>query len=139
MDSAVLDDIIKRLTEVRSARPGKQVQLSEAEIKQLCVASRETFLEQPNLLELEAPIKICGDIHGQYSDLLRLFEYGSCLGRISTTRCFLANILNHMLRICFFVALGNQSHIDGTWKYGTPKSAAVKLVRAKASGVGRLS
>ncbi|RXI08893.1 hypothetical protein DVH24_023037 [Malus domestica] len=76
MDPAVLDDIIKRLTEVRLARPGKQVQLSEAEIKQLCGASREIFLQQPNLLELEAPIKICGDIHGQYSDLLRLFEYG---------------------------------------------------------------
>ncbi|KAJ4891995.1 Serine/threonine-protein phosphatase PP1 isozyme 4 [Raphanus sativus] len=76
IDSSVLDDIIRRLTEVRLARPGKQVQLSEAEIKQLCTTARDIFLQQPNLLELEAPIKICGDIHGQYSDLLRLFEYG---------------------------------------------------------------
>ena len=59
MDQAVLDDIINRLLEVRG-RPGKQVQLSESEIRQLCVVSREIFLQQPNLLELEAPIKICG-------------------------------------------------------------------------------
>ncbi|KAF2287656.1 hypothetical protein GH714_002145 [Hevea brasiliensis] len=59
MDQAVLDDIIRRLLEVRG-KPGKQVQLSEAEIRQLCVVSREIFVQQPNLLELEAPIKICG-------------------------------------------------------------------------------
>ncbi|GJN31005.1 hypothetical protein PR202_gb19359 [Eleusine coracana subsp. coracana] len=76
MDTALLDDILRRLLEVRTARPGKQVQLSESEIRQLCTVSRDIFLSQPNLLELEAPIKICGDIHGQYSDLLRLFEYG---------------------------------------------------------------
>lgn len=61
MEQAVLDDIIKRLLEVRG-RPGKQVQLSESEIRQLCVESREIFLKQPNLLELEAPIKICGNL-----------------------------------------------------------------------------
>jgi serine/threonine-protein phosphatase PP1 catalytic subunit len=76
MDPGMLDDIIRRLLEVRNGRPGKQAQLSESEIKQLCSVSKEIFLQQPNLLELEAPIKICGDIHGQYSDLLRLFEYG---------------------------------------------------------------
>jgi serine/threonine-protein phosphatase PP1 catalytic subunit len=60
MDTALVDDIIRRLLEVRTARPGKQVQLSESEIRQLCNVSREIFLSQPNLLELEAPIKICG-------------------------------------------------------------------------------
>lgn len=59
MERGVLDSIINRLLEVRG-RPGKQVQLSEAEIKQLCLVSRDIFLRQPNLLELEAPIKICG-------------------------------------------------------------------------------
>merc|ERR1712060_351281 len=33
-------------------------------------------LSQSALLELEAPINIVGDIHGQYWDLLRIFEYG---------------------------------------------------------------
>ncbi|XP_058222844.1 serine/threonine-protein phosphatase PP1 isoform X4 [Rhododendron vialii] len=76
MDEALLDDIINRLLDSKNGRVPKQVHLIEAEIRQLCVASKEIFLSQPNLLELEAPIKICGDIHGQFSDLLRLFEYG---------------------------------------------------------------
>ncbi|XWS28783.1 hypothetical protein CRYUN_Cryun25bG0100700 [Craigia yunnanensis] len=31
----------------------------DGEIRQLCTVSSEIFLQQPNLLELEAPIKIC--------------------------------------------------------------------------------
>jgi len=50
--------------------------MTENEVRALCLKSREIFLSQPILLELEAPLKICGDIHGQYTDLLRLFEYG---------------------------------------------------------------
>lgn len=54
----------------------KNIQLTEAEIRGLCVKSSEIFMSQPMLLELEAPLKICGDVHGQFSDLLRLFSYG---------------------------------------------------------------
>eukprot|EP01111_Echinosteliopsis_oligospora_P002844 TRINITY_DN1447_c0_g1_i1.p1 TRINITY_DN1447_c0_g1~~TRINITY_DN1447_c0_g1_i1.p1 ORF type:complete len:337 (+),score=76.96 TRINITY_DN1447_c0_g1_i1:1645-2655(+) len=71
-----VDNIIRKLLEVRPARPGKPVDLLEHEIKGLCNKAKDIFLSQPILLELEAPIKICGDIHGQYYDLLRLFEYG---------------------------------------------------------------
>jgi len=73
-DKLNIDSIIARLLEVRGSRPGKNVQLSEYEIRGLCLKSREIFLSQPILLELEAPLKICGDVHGQYYDLLRLFE-----------------------------------------------------------------
>ncbi|CAN6443945.1 unnamed protein product [Victoria cruziana] len=76
MEDSVLDDVIKRLLDAKNSRTAKQVQITDSEIRQLCLTAKEIFLNQPNLLELEAPIKICGDIHGQYSDLLRLFEYG---------------------------------------------------------------
>jgi len=75
-DTLAVDEIIASLLQVRSARPGKEVQLPAKQITLLCQASRDVFLQQPILLELEAPIKIVGDVHGQYYDLLRLFEYG---------------------------------------------------------------
>jgi serine/threonine-protein phosphatase PP1 catalytic subunit len=71
-----VDAVIEKLKGVCGERPGKIVNLTEAEVKSLCLRSRDIFMTQPILLELEAPIKICGDIHGQYYDLLRLFEYG---------------------------------------------------------------
>ncbi|KAG1143044.1 hypothetical protein G6F37_007156 [Rhizopus arrhizus] len=55
-----VDSIIERLLEVRGTRPGKQVQLGENEIRYLCLTAREICMSQPILLDLEAPIKICG-------------------------------------------------------------------------------
>ena len=51
---------------VRLAKPGKNVQLTENEIRSLCLKSREIFLSQPILLELEAPVKICGQWYNQF-------------------------------------------------------------------------
>lgn len=45
---------------VRGSRTIKTVQLTENEVRNLCLKSSEIFLSQPILLELEAPLKICG-------------------------------------------------------------------------------
>ncbi len=68
-----LDGLINRLI---SEKKGNDVKMTEQEIKSVCVSAREIFLAQPILLELEAPIKIVGDIHGQFQDLLKIFDYG---------------------------------------------------------------
>jgi len=48
------------LYSVRGSRPGTKVQLTEAEIRELCLKSQLVFLSQPILLEVEAPLKIAG-------------------------------------------------------------------------------
>lgn len=68
--------IAQRLLSLRGSPPGTLASMSEVEIKLLCQRARPVLLSQPMLLELEAPLKICGDVHGQFTDLLRLFEYG---------------------------------------------------------------
>lgn len=55
-----VDKIIEKLLSVKGAKPGKKVNLTEAEIQGLVTAAREIFISQPILLELEAPIKVCG-------------------------------------------------------------------------------
>ena len=59
-----------------SGSGANNVEMQMPDMISLCHQAREIVLHQPMLLELGAPIKICGDIHGQYNDLLRLFEYG---------------------------------------------------------------
>ena len=58
---------------VRGSKPGKTVNLTESEIKNLCIKSRDVFLSQPILLELEAPLKVCGWYLSCYLILSMLF------------------------------------------------------------------
>ncbi|PSN63150.1 serine/threonine-protein phosphatase PP-Z [Corynespora cassiicola Philippines] len=75
LKSMDLDDMISRLLDAAYAgKVTKAVCLKNAEIFAICSAAREVFLNQPALLELAAPVKIVGDVHGQYTDLIRMFE-----------------------------------------------------------------
>lgn len=70
-----LDDMISRLLDAAySGKVTKAVCLKNAEITAICAAAREVFLSQPSLIELSPPVKIVGDVHGQYTDLIRMFE-----------------------------------------------------------------
>ncbi|EQB60672.1 serine threonine protein [Vairimorpha apis BRL 01] len=70
-----VDNIIEKLLSVQNNKSGRSVNLKENEIYYLCKNTQEIIKEQPTLLELSAPIKICGDTHGQYYDLLKLFQF----------------------------------------------------------------
>lgn len=50
--------------------------LSEAEAKALCVKAKEILIEEQNVQPVSCPVTICGDVHGQFNDLLELFRIG---------------------------------------------------------------
>jgi serine/threonine-protein phosphatase PP1 catalytic subunit len=70
-----VDEFIQKLLDVGyTGKVSKSLCLKNPEIVAICQAAREIFLSQPTLIELSPPVKIVGDVHGQYSDLIRLFE-----------------------------------------------------------------
>ncbi|KRX94156.1 Serine/threonine-protein phosphatase 4 catalytic subunit B [Trichinella pseudospiralis] len=50
--------------------------ISENEVKQLCSKAREILAEESNVQRIDAPVTVCGDIHGQFYDLKELFKVG---------------------------------------------------------------
>jgi serine/threonine-protein phosphatase 2B catalytic subunit len=54
----------------------KEGRLDKECAKRLIREASALFKAEPNLLDLRYPITVCGDIHGQYYDLIRLFDVG---------------------------------------------------------------
>ena len=48
--------------------------LPEADMKRLCEIVKECLMEESNIQPVSAPVTVCGDIHGQFYDLLELFN-----------------------------------------------------------------
>jgi len=50
--------------------------IKEHEVKSLCNKAREILVDESNVQKVVAPVTICGDIHGQFHDLVELFNVG---------------------------------------------------------------
>lgn len=50
--------------------------LQEHEVKLLCDSVIEVLIEEANVQRVDSPVTICGDIHGQFYDLVELFRVG---------------------------------------------------------------
>lgn len=50
--------------------------LSEKEFRKCCEKVKEILIEESNVQPVNAPVTICGDLHGQFFDLLEIFSIG---------------------------------------------------------------
>lgn len=148
IDNTILDDMISRLLGLvdTSTKKGRKRQfalasnstkknppcIKDGEIELICNASRELFLAQPVLLDLNAPVKVVGDIHGQFFDLIRLFQL--CGFPPATNYLFLGDYVDRgkngletiLLLLCyklrypdnFFLLRGNHECASITRIYG---------------------
>jgi serine/threonine-protein phosphatase 6 catalytic subunit len=57
--------------------------LPEQDLKKLCNMVKNILIEESNVQPVSAPVTVCGDIHGQFHDLLELFKTG---GEIPDTK-----------------------------------------------------
>nr|CAJ98743.1 serine/threonine phosphatase [Ascaris suum] len=71
-----VDEMICKLLNVGSPGCSLTKTVKEQDVMNLCTIAKEVLLSQSSLIEVDPPIRICGDIHGQYADLLRLFDRG---------------------------------------------------------------
>ncbi|OVA07177.1 Phosphoesterase domain [Macleaya cordata] len=78
--NSVPKKVIAHLLKPRGWKPPvrRQFFLDCNEIADLCDSAERIFSVEPSVLQIKAPVKIFGDLHGQFGDLMRLFdEYGS--------------------------------------------------------------
>ncbi|CDO93308.1 unnamed protein product [Kluyveromyces dobzhanskii CBS 2104] len=133
-DQVNVDDMIEKLLYLGESRiyHSKDFPFRSWEIQLVCTMAREIFLNQPSLLKLQAPIKVVGDVHGQFTDLLRILRLSGVPPE--TNYLFLGDYVDRgkqsletiLLLLCykvkypdnFFMLRGNHESANVTKMYG---------------------
>ena len=93
--------------------------LPEAEVKALCEQAKAILMEEWNVQPVRCPVTVCGDIHGQFYDLIELFRIGG--DAPDTNYLFMGDYVGAWLR----VPTMNYSHA------ATPASPCCSCPRAR--------
>ncbi len=64
-------------------------------------------MEEPNVQHVQTPVTICGDIHGQFQDLMELFRTGGDVD--NTNYLFMVSVLNATIRGIMWIAASIRS------------------------------
>lgn len=64
-------DLDRQIEQLMECKP-----LSEADVRTLCDQARAILVEEYNVQPVKCPVTVCGDIHGQFYDLIELFRIG---------------------------------------------------------------
>ncbi|KAL0719125.1 hypothetical protein Bca4012_068449 [Brassica carinata] len=88
--------------------------LSEEELQLLCEYVKEILIEESNVQPVNSPVTVCGDIHGQFHDLMKLFQTG---GHVPGTNYIfmVGNIVLLFLISGIYTFDMNANHHDLLW------------------------
>ena len=69
-----IQKMINKLTQCKQKDCTTLLDINESDCKYVIEKVYPILESEPSMLEIKAPLCICGDIHGQFYDLLRIFE-----------------------------------------------------------------